>query len=199
MKRRHSSDYVALDDRLVLWRLQGAIDELACKPFLTGMAFGGERTILSRQRQRHLARWLVKTAMVAEFTSPSTEQKYFTEDERKEFKELLAIPENLWIWLARYDGVRPLHSLQLRGPKSTDSPPAFYSLTFGANFFVGQIFAYRDAKWLSLAAATQGPRLVLLHPRQDEWIWWPPPNTIDDDELDALDQRFATAIGGRIS
>lgn len=169
------------------------------RAFLSGMAFGGAKTILDRARQRSLVRWLVKTAMVAEFTSPSTEQKYFTEVERREFKGLLAIPENLWIWLGRYDGVRPLHSLQLRGPRSADSPPVLYSLTFGANCFVGQVFACRDPKWFRLAAATQGPRLLLLYPNQDDWISWPPANTIDDDELDVLDSRFAAAIGGKVS
>jgi hypothetical protein len=35
-------------------------------------------------------------------------------------------------------------------------------------------------------------------PSPGGWISWPPEKTIDDDELQALDYRFAKAIGGTI-
>ena len=54
----------------------------------------------------------VKTAMVYEFTGATAEPKYFTTDERKAFKESYTLPANMWIWLGRYDGVLPAHSLQ---------------------------------------------------------------------------------------
>jgi hypothetical protein len=114
------------------------------KPFVTDMAFRGQKTLLDEARQLSLARWCVKTAMVNEFTSAAAEHKYFTGAERLAFKDSFAIPENLWIWLARYDGVLPLHSLQIRAPKTADKPPTLYSLTFGSNFFVLQIFGCRE-------------------------------------------------------
>lgn len=55
MKRRHSPDYVALDDRLVLWRLQGAIDELACAVnptafgYTLGLELAGEPILVELQ------------------------------------------------------------------------------------------------------------------------------------------------------
>jgi len=165
------------------------------KGFMTPMVFRGDKTILDADRQRSLVRWVVKTAMVYEFTGRKDEPKYFTPDERKAFKEGFALPPNLWIWLARYDGVMPLHSLQLRGPKHA---PEIYSLTFGSNFLITQVFACRDPRFRQIAEATKGPRLQTLYPNADEWIVWPPEKTIDDDELQVLDYRFAKVIGGSV-
>ena len=97
------------------------------KPFLTGMAFRGEKTLLDEDRQTKLTRWFVKTAMVNEFTGADAEPKFFTEAGRRRFKEHFAIPADVWIWLARYDGVLPLHSVQLRGPKAPAIPTAYRS------------------------------------------------------------------------
>jgi hypothetical protein len=168
------------------------------KLFLTDMAFRGQKTLLDEARQLSLVRWVVKTAMVNEFTGAVAEHKYFTESERRAFRERFAMPANLWIWLARYDGVLPLHSLQIRAPKGTHTPPTLYSLTFGSNFFVVQVFACREDRFGRIAEATQGPRLQQLYPSPGSWISWPPERTIDDDELQVLDYRFARVIGGTI-
>src|SRR5713226_3860976 len=47
--------------------------ENAVKAFMTPMVFRGEKTILDEDRQRSLIRWIVKTAMVNEFTAPDAE------------------------------------------------------------------------------------------------------------------------------
>jgi hypothetical protein len=169
------------------------------KPFMTSMAFRGEKTILDEDRQAKLLRWLVKTAMVNEFTSPDAENKYFTEADRRAFKKLFAIPPNLWIWLARYDGALPLHSIQFRAPQAPDTSPVVYSLTFGSNFFVAQLYAYREQEFRRYAEATSGPRLQLFYPAPSGWISWPPENTIDDAELQVLDYRFTKVIGGKVA
>jgi hypothetical protein len=168
------------------------------KPFVTDMAFRGQKTLLDEARQLSLVRWIVKTAMVNEFTGAATEHKYFTSSERLAFKESFAIPSNVWIWLARYDGVLPLHSLQIRAPKGSSNPPTLYSLTFGSNFFVTQVFGCREDGFRHIAEATRGQRIQQLYPSPSGWISWPPEKTIDDDELQVLDYRFARVIGGNI-
>ena len=162
------------------------------------MAFRGQKTLLDETRQGSLVRWAVKTAMVNEFTGAAAEQKYFTEAERLAFRDSYAIPANLWIWLARYDGVLPLHSLQIRAPKTADKRPTLYSLTFGSNFFVMQVFACREDRFCRVAEATQGSRLQQVYPSPSAWISWPPETTIDDAELQVLDYRFARVIGGTV-
>ena len=168
------------------------------KSFMRDMAFRGGRTLLDEDRQLKLVRWLVKTAMVNEFTGASAEVKYFTEAERLAFKERFSIPANVWIWIARYDGALPLHSIQLRGSSAPPVPTA-YSLTFGSNFLVAQLFACRDLDFCRYAEATKGSRLQQLYPAPGAWISWPPEKTLDDDELQILDYRFAKVIGGEVS
>ena len=116
------------------------------KPFVATMAYRGEQTLLDGDRQLALTRWIVKTAMVYEFTASPAEARYFSEFERAAFKESFAIPSNLWIWLGRYDGVRPLHAFQQRAPKSSLTPPSLYALTFTANFLAIQVFAFRSSE-----------------------------------------------------
>lgn len=157
----------------------------------------GERTLLTGEQQLALVRWIVKTSMVFEFTGSNPEQKYFTEAERRAFKENFAIPPHLWIWLARYDGGLPLHSIQFRGPKAPATPTA-YSFTFGSNFFVAQVFAHRDPELARFPVATKGPRFPQIYPSPGASIFWPPENTIDDYELQELDLRFTKVIGGRV-
>ena len=60
--------------------------------FLGPMAFPGEGTVLDWDRCLALSRWSLKVAMVFEFTG---DKRYFTEDERREFKEFFAMPENM--------------------------------------------------------------------------------------------------------
>lgn len=172
--------------------------ENTVRPFMTDMVHRGERLLLSEARQRALVHWAVKTAMVYEFTGHAKEPKYFTAEERRAFRETRAIPSNLWIWLGRYDGVLPVHSLQLRG-NTRDAAPTVYSLTFTANFLALQVFAHRDSAddLARYPRATRSERIMQLHPTTGTWIKWPPPITIDDDALAVLDHRFQNVIGRR--
>ena len=173
--------------------------ETKASPFMTGMVYRGEKTLLDEERQRTLVRWIVKTAMVYEFTAASTEAKYFSQAERLAFKDRLEIPQNLWIWLARYDGIRPMHAVQRRAPKSSDIPPRIYSLTFSANLFAIQVFAFRESEGDlgQVARATRPERLLQLWPAPGAWMTWPPDITIDDDALAVLDDRYVNLLKER--
>ena len=170
------------------------------KTFMTQMVYRGDKTLLDPERQTHLMRWILKTAMVYEFTSAAAQRKYFSDAERLAFKERFEIPQNLWIWVARYDGVRPRHSVQHRAPKSSDSPPRIYSLTLSANFLTVQVFAFRESEGDlgQVARATKPERLLQLFPASPDWMSWPPPITIDDEALDVLDTRFVKVLGGSV-
>lgn len=175
------------------------------KEFITGMADRGQTTLLTRDRQIVLSRWAVKTAMVYEFTSPECETKYFTEVERLAFKERLEIPENVWVWTGRYDGARPMHSLQRRArgrkpEKDVIRIPTIYSHTFSANFVALQVFAYRrtEGNLSQAASATRKERLMQIWPLDStNMISWPPNITIDDDAMEILDDRFVSLLSKR--
>jgi hypothetical protein len=105
--------------------------ENGIKDFMRPMIFRGERVLLSRERQVALSRWAIKTAMVYEFTSAREEGKYFSDAERLAFKERFELPENVWVWTGRYDGIRPMHAVLRRAPKGPQAP-IMHSLTFSA-------------------------------------------------------------------
>ena len=159
------------------------------KDFMATMVSRGEIVLLTPERQVAVSRWAMKTAMVYEFTSAADERKYFSDGERLAFKERFELPENLWIWAGRYDGVRAMHADQRRSPKGT---PRIYSLTLTANFLTLQLFAYRESEGdlAQMANATISERLLQLWPPAPDWLSWPPPTTIDDDALEVLDDRF---------
>jgi hypothetical protein len=164
------------------------------KAFAEPMVRSGETVLLSPERQTTMARWAIKTAMVYEFTAAPEEPKYFSDAERQAFKERFEIPENLWLWSGRYDGVRPLHAVLRRAPRGL-GPPVIHSLTLSANFLVLQVFAYRLAAGdlARVASATKRERLLLVWPAPG-WQSWPPNTTIDDDALAVLDDRFVNAM-----
>jgi hypothetical protein len=174
--------------------------ENTVRPFMTDMVYRGERVLLSDERQCVLVHWAVKTAMVYEFTGHAEEPKYFTAEERRRFRETRSIPANLWIWLGRYDGILPVHSLQLCG-SANDAVPTVYSLTFTANFLAIQVFAHRDAAddLGQYPRATRSNRIVQLYPTPGAWINWPPSITIDDDALQILGNRFRNVLNARRS
>ena len=126
------------------------------------------------------------------------EPKYFSTDERKAFEESYTLPANMWIWLGRYDGVLPVHSLRLRA-KTEDVQPRVYSLTFTANFLAMQVFAFRESEsdLAQYPHATTPTRLIQLYPQPGVWMNWLPPTTIDDEGLQVLDYRFKTMLGRR--
>ena len=166
--------------------------------FMTDTVDRGVKVLLDADRQTALIRWMVKTAMVYEFTGATAEPKYFSTDERKAFEESYTLPSNMWIWLGRYDGVLPVHSLQLRA-KTEDVQPRVYSLTFTANFLAMQVFAFRESEsdLAQYPHATTPTRLIQLYPQPGVWMNWPPPTTIDDEGLQVLDYRFNTVLGRR--
>jgi hypothetical protein len=169
------------------------------KPFLTPLVLRGETVLLSPERQLALSRWAVKTAMVYEFTSAPEEPEYFSAAERLAFKERFEIPDNVWIWIGRYDGVRPMHAV-LRRARHGPEAPLIHSLTFSANFMVLQVFAYRASAgdWARVANATRRARLLQLWPASD-WQSWPPKTAIDDDALAVLDDRFVNVPRGDLA
>jgi hypothetical protein len=71
------------------------------RPFLTPMIRDGAETVLSREQQFSLARWMLKTAMVFEFTNPAT--PFYTFNDRDALRNGLLIGATV-IWIARYEG-----------------------------------------------------------------------------------------------
>jgi len=165
--------------------------EFDVKLFLAPMVAPGEKTILNEVRRLALVRWAVKTAMLYEYTG--TEDRYFSDAERRAFKERFEIPENVWIWAARYEGSTPVQGLQRRAREREHPTPAAYCLTIATGCLILQVFGFRKAsgKLGMYAAFTPKEALIKLWPPTKVGrLDWPPQRIINDDELTNLDERF---------
>lgn len=172
--------------------------ENEAKPLLTAMAFSGEKTVINEEGRLVLVRWGLKTAMVYEYTE--TDDHYFSAPERLAFKERFEVPPNVWVWAARHDGIKPIHGLQYQAREPEHPAPAAYCLTIATGFLILQVFGYREAGPASGMYAAITPKAALVKlwpPTKVGKLEWPPRRTLNDDELQALDERFRLIMPGR--
>ena len=119
--------------------------ETKLSEFMKPMLLDSATTTLDDTRQILLATWIIKTAMVHEFTDPAR-QTYFARYERRHVKRWLLPPNDVWIWIGHYINSTSLsHTFPvylMHGER-----PTVYSLTLTAGRFVCQVLAYRRRKW----------------------------------------------------
>ena len=167
--------------------------------FMPAMVDRGRMVLpLTPEHQVALARWAIKTAMVYEYVGDREEPKYFLPVELAAFRECRQIPENVWVWTGRYDGPRPMHAVQRRYQNDRLGGPGIYSLTLSANFLVLQVFAYRNSEGDlgRVAVNTKKGHLMQIWPLPGQAVpeMWPPENTMDDEGLEILDDRFVNIL-----
>lgn len=168
--------------------------ETSVKPFMGGMVFPGELTLLNQDRRRLLARWAVKTAMVSEFFKPDG-RFYFTSDERRAFMASSQPPNDVWVWIGKYDATQPMHLSQDRKINNATDAVHFYSLTLTANFFAVQIVASRQSGPIRKVPVAEMPAdaLIRIWPANENpelLIEWPPRLMMGPTGLRVLDTRF---------
>ena len=167
--------------------------------FMSAMVDPSEMVLpLTPEHQVALARWAIKTAMVFEYVGNREEPKYFLPAELAAFRECRQIPENVWIWTGRYDGPRPMHAVQRQYRNDRLGGPGIHSMTLSANFLVLQVFAYRNSEGDlgCVAANTKKDYLMQIWPLSGQAVpaMWPPENTMDDEGLEILDDRFVNIL-----
>lgn len=77
--------------------------ETEAKPLLSPLIDGRDRAIWSDE-QAIISAWLIKTAMVFEFTADSSREPYYTDEERRRLRAERAILPSTIILLGRYRG-----------------------------------------------------------------------------------------------
>lgn len=168
--------------------------ENSVKPFMSGMVFPGHKTLLDEDRRRHLARWAVKTAMVFEFFKEDG-LFYFTPEDRRAFMESTQPPNDVWVWLGKYDATKSMRASQDRKINNATKAIHFYSLTLTANFFAVQVVASRHLGAVRKVPVAEMPKdsLVTIWPANcgaGEFVEWPPRLMMGPTELRVLDTRF---------
>lgn len=101
--------------------------------------------------QHLLARWLIKTTMVAEYMSP--ENVTFSPDDRRKMRNSLQIPKGCQIWIGTTTGLRwrkaiehvSSHGFELIDPRRPHAPPITLGNAqvtfFGLNTFLAIVFS----------------------------------------------------------
>lgn len=121
--------------------------------------------------QHLLARWLIKTAMVAEYLTP--EGVTFFADDRKRMMESLEIPSGCKIWIAATTGEQwkaaierlSCHGIYLVDPRRPHAPPIFLGnsqvMFLGLNTSLAVAFSSRGGAGINLN--TQGEWVTGFH------------------------------------
>ena len=173
-------------------------------PLLIQLIRGNPGT-LTTSGQNLLAKWLVKTTMVAEYIEP--DDVTFTSEQRRRMMETLEIPDGCQIWLGTTTGQRWRNAIEhvsghgiteLRRASGPHSPPAALGdaqvTFFGLNTFLAIVFS-----------SSKGA--VIRFNFQGEWITglkqiWPLANpnislpgfAMRDEEVDAAFRWFESIL-----
>jgi hypothetical protein len=155
--------------------------EARTSPVMTPLILDQAST-LTEKECAVIARWMFKTAMVSERTSPK-ENWYFSADERTAMMNGSGIPLLATAWIGRYDGRwSPFTGGVVLGADEKDTPTGVaYTITVGR--LAMQLVAVRQID----------DRLVVVRSNRGPWrgalrqVWpfvepvnWPPPIGFDD-------------------
>ena len=165
--------------------------EVKAKAFLLPMMLGEEVT-LSVYAQNIISEWVVKTAMVFEYTGASGHHIYFTADERKQFATSRKIPTGVSVFLACYAGqvgfsAKEQHLIFEDG--SATHPG--YTCTDQFGCFVSQVFAHRlnTSPQLFKVDASFDNAEYQIAPAGGQ-VLWPPPEVFEDQSLELYRGRW---------
>jgi hypothetical protein len=171
--------------------------ETDVRPLLTPMIRDGAQTELTRTQQATLARWVIKTTMVFEFTNNAP--PFYSAEERATVRTG-GIPGGTLMWMARYEGATFVSTAVAKGlsydvsveGNTTRQPGS--ALTLSAGRFVVQVLSVRPPEglpglWVPMPKGF-ADHVVLLWP-SSEGPRWPPATPLRDAELDGFMSRFA--------
>jgi hypothetical protein len=148
--------------------------EIAMQGILPPM-FRGYRTRLSFRKQQLITSWAMMKFMAAEYLAPGADPKYFTQEEREEFRKSLRPPSGVFMWLAMSVGRKVGWSLG----RGLPWPEGGYVAVYGAGAFLVLFIAHRGQP--NLAVRTFIQEFVFpLWPFQQIGKWPPPETGFDD-------------------
>lgn len=182
--------------------------EAAVEPILTPLILGHDAS-LDMSQQIVVARWVIKTAMVLEFTSEH--EPFYTFAERslvRQENEGSLAPSLAWtcVWLGSYDGPYQANAhgsvvnfYAQVGNLRTPMPGLSTVLSIGS--LVCQALTIRVPPSLPRPIPIRlepswRPKTIRIWP-SDEEVRWPPPERVDQDGFDKMNNRFALRIDVR--
>ena len=179
------------------------------KPLLAGVIAHANLALWSAQEQADIAAWCYKMALVLEYASGKG--RWFTDDERHEFRRTRSAHPFISIRMVKYDFfndgiVKASHSYsavhQLRAQKR-DFNVEVKLTTISAGFFAfqvvavrdlatGQLIDYREPGEIEFSPQAQAS-LTQLWPLVGRNISWPPRYSLNHKDLIQLSEMWAEA------
>jgi hypothetical protein len=215
-ERRYTITRKESDGRVLTWSLQelSAKTRVVCgdcnsgwmsdlenqiKPIIGEMICNCTQTTLNSKDIATVAVWAYTKAIVAEHSHHNT-VPFWTFAERQRFRQTLAIPPGLQIWLASLPVARGLFkSYLVQTPLNTPQRFELNVFTYGLGHFVIQVVNTRWAKKAfrrhrPCPTLTQAPEWddcsIPVWPSKGESVLWPPRRHMGDSVVDEFVQRW---------
>jgi hypothetical protein len=169
------------------------LEDKHAKPAMKDLILSDSGVLLQAERLKSIANFAFKSAVIADHASVpnpklSAREPFFPAHARYAFREFLAIPGAVQLWLAAFK--ESGHGLfrAVNYPRPANVKPGFeiYAVTFGAGFLLFQVVASR---WVGIEVpflrpgVTQGPGWdrfsTPFWPANGRAVFWPPDRQLD--------------------
>jgi hypothetical protein len=139
---------------------------------------------LDRSAQQLIATWCVKTSMVTEAVGPP-QGWFYTRAEREHLRATLSLPTGSFVWLGR---CKTSDLSYCDGRKLFGANQEGFVVTLVAARLILQTLTVRPTRSFTEEMTRRNPLIQVWPPSRPHS--WPPPVSLDEQQLDALARRF---------
>ena len=153
-----------------------------------------------------LAAFAFMKAVVADHATPKSDP-FFTRAVRERFRDSLAVPSDIQMWLAAYQGAHRFGGKFNTAFLAPNEPSPLTGIEFYAfTYVVGQLVVQTlSARWTQIGRKATpvpflkpnyywDPAVVRFWPNVPAPVSWPPPKYLGDDTIDNFIARFSVPI-----
>jgi hypothetical protein len=153
-----------------------------------------------------LAAFAFMKAVVADHATPKSEP-FFPRAVRERFRDSLAVPSDIQMWLAAYQGAHRFGGKFNTAFLVPNEPSPLTGIEFyGFTYVVGHLVVQTlSARWTQIGRRATpvpflkpnsywDPAVVLFWPNVPAPVSWPPPKYLGDDTIDNFIARFSVPI-----
>lgn len=178
------------------------------KPVATPLIIGDSRVVIRPGDQWQLAAWAYKMAMLLELVSPEDPRRFFTREDRKNFRITRLPDEHVRVFLANYKyGQHPAHMHQpLHDMTRRDDQRGFRLKisTVTAGCLAMQVMSVRSQETSEFVYASEiefeflgkaRHAILPIWPPSSEAIRWPPAETMSQQDIEDWTDMWEKAQG----
>jgi hypothetical protein len=157
------------------------IENKHARPIMTRFILGSQEVRITQSCARSIAVYAFKTAVVLDHLRRNS-SPFFSEPTRRRFKELLAIPFNVRMWLAGFllIGKGRVRTVYHDGATPDGSPLGLYVCTYAIGHLAFQVVAAKQARFSRFSPISEKFRhlAVPIWRRVPDGVVWPPTDVL---------------------